>query len=29
MSGKEGLLKAVEFLKDVLIFEERGEMFWA
>ena len=29
MSGKEGLLKAVEFLKDVLIYEDRGEMFWA
>ena len=29
MSGKEGLLKGVEFLKDVLIFEEKGEMFWA
>ncbi len=29
MSSREGLLKAVEFLKDVLIFEDRGEMFWA
>ena len=29
MSGREGLLKAVEFLKDVLIYEDRGEMFWA
>ena len=29
MSSKEGLLKAVECLKDVLIFEEKGEMFWA
>lgn len=29
MSSKEGLLKAVECLKDVLIFENKGEMFWA
>lgn len=29
MSSKEGLLKAVECLKDVLIFEDKGEMFWA
>lgn len=29
MSGKEGLLKAVALLKDVLIFEDRSEMFWA
>ena len=29
MSSKEGLLKAVECLKNVLIFEEKGEMFWA
>ncbi len=29
MSGKEGLVKAINFLKNVLIYEERGEMFWA
>ena len=29
MSPKEGLLKAVSCLKDVLIFEEKGDMFWA
>lgn len=29
MSGKEGLLKAVAILKDVLIFEDKSEMFWA
>jgi sugar phosphate isomerase/epimerase len=29
MSGKEGLLKAIEFLKNVLIYEDRGSMFWA
>jgi sugar phosphate isomerase/epimerase len=29
MSGKEGLLKAVNFLKNVLIYEERGDIFWA
>ena len=29
MSSNEGLLKAVKFLKDALIFEDRGEMFWA
>ena len=29
MSPKEGLLKAVSCLQDVLIFEDRGEMFWA
>ena len=29
MSSREGLLKAVECLKKVLIFEDRGEMFWA
>ena len=29
MSSKEGLLKAVECLKEVLIFEDKGEMFWA
>lgn len=29
MSGKEGLLKAIQCLKNVLIFEEKGTMFWA
>jgi len=29
MSGREGLLKAVEFLKTVLIYEDRGSMYWA
>lgn len=29
MSGREGLLKAIQCLKNVLIFENRGEMFWA
>ncbi len=29
MSGKEGLVKAINFLKNVLIYEDRGEMFWA
>ncbi len=29
MSGREGLSKAIEFLKNVLIYEARGEMFWA
>lgn len=29
MSGKEGLLKAIGTLKNVLMFEDRGEMFWA
>lgn len=29
MSNNEGLSKAVEVLKEVLIFEEKGEMFWA
>ena len=29
MSRKEGLLKAVIFLKEVLIFEDKGEMYWA
>lgn len=29
MSGKEGLLKAIKCLQNVLIFEERGNMFWA
>ena len=29
MSNNEGLCKAIEFLKDTLIFEDRGEMYWA
>ncbi|MBQ7040430.1 MAG: sugar phosphate isomerase/epimerase, partial [Clostridia bacterium] len=29
MSPNEGLEKAIAFLKDVLIFEEAGEMWWA
>ncbi|MFQ9510146.1 MAG: sugar phosphate isomerase/epimerase family protein [Lachnospiraceae bacterium] len=29
MSGKEGLVKAIDFLKDVLLFEDRGTMYWA
>ena len=29
MSGREGLLKAIQCLKNVLIYEDRGEMFWA
>ena len=29
MSGREGLLKAIKFLKDVLIYEDKGEMYWA
>lgn len=29
MSSKEGLVKAIRFLKDVLISEPVGEMFWA
>ncbi|WP_058486627.1 sugar phosphate isomerase/epimerase family protein [Defluviitalea phaphyphila] len=29
MSGQEGLLKAIQFLKNVLLFEERGSMYWA
>lgn len=29
MSGREGLLKAVRCLQNVLIYEDRGEMFWA
>jgi sugar phosphate isomerase/epimerase len=29
MSGKEGLVKAINFLKNVLIYEARGDMFWA
>ncbi len=29
MSGKEGLEKAIGFLKNVLIYEDRGAMYWA
>ena len=29
MSGNEGLTKAIQCLKDVLFFEEKGGMFWA
>ena len=29
MSGEEGLSKAIEFLKSVLIYEAPGEMYWA
>jgi sugar phosphate isomerase/epimerase len=29
MSGNEGLQKAISFLKEVLVFEDTGEMFWA
>jgi len=29
MTSNEGLEKAVSFLKEVLMFEDKGEMFWA
>ncbi len=29
MSPQEGLRKAISFLKEVLVFEKPGEMFWA
>ncbi|MBE7066554.1 MAG: sugar phosphate isomerase/epimerase [Ruminococcaceae bacterium] len=29
MSAQEGLLKAIAFLKDVLVFEQAGKMWWA
>lgn len=29
MSGEEGLSKAIEFLKSVLIYDAPGEMYWA
>ena len=29
MSGREGLSKAIECLKESLIFEDKGEMYWA
>jgi len=29
MTPKEGLEKAISFLKDVMVFEEKGGMYWA
>ncbi len=29
MSPNEGLTKAIEFLKDVMVYEDMGEMWWA
>jgi sugar phosphate isomerase/epimerase len=29
MSAREGFEKAVQFLKEVLIYEKPGEMWWA
>ena len=29
MSPGEGLNKAIDFLKEVMIFEEKGTMWWA
>ncbi len=29
MSSNEGLQKVISFLKEVLIYEDKGEMFWA
>ncbi|GAG69452.1 unnamed protein product, partial [marine sediment metagenome] len=29
MSANEGLLKAIEFLNKVLLYEKPGEMWWA
>ena len=29
MTSREGLLKAIALLKNVLLFEDRGDMFWA
>ena len=29
MSGNEGLCKAIKFLQETLIFEDRGQMYWA
>jgi hypothetical protein len=29
MSQNEGLMKAVAFLKDVMVFESKGAMWWA
>ena len=29
MSGREGLKKAIECLKSVVLYEERGAMYWA
>lgn len=29
MSPNEGLQKAIAFLKEVMVFEDTGEMWWA
>lgn len=29
MSGQEGLKKAIAFLKETMIFEDKGEIYWA
>ncbi len=29
MSSEEGLVKAINFLKDIIMFDKPGEMFWA
>jgi hypothetical protein len=29
MSGQEGLKKAISFLKETMIFEPKGTMYWA
>ena len=29
MSGREGLEKAIRFLQNILIYEDRGAMYWA
>lgn len=29
MSSEEGLVKAINFLKDIMMFDKPGEMFWA
>ena len=29
MSGNEGLQKAIQCLKNVLLYEDRGTMYWA
>ena len=29
MTPNEGLQKAIKFLKDVMMFEDKGEMWWA
>ena len=28
MTPDEGLIKAMDFLKDVLIYESKGDMWW-